>query len=296
MRVTLRQLAVFEAVARLGSVSAAAAEVSLSQSAASLALKGLEQSLGVALFQRQRKKLIVNMNGRRLQPYAKSMLTMVQEIETHGATGPDPARLLRIGASGTIGNYLMSRIVARFLKRHPQIRVRLTIASEADVIDQVEQLVLDLGFVESLSMRPNLLVEPWLEDRLVIVASPKHWAASRRITIAQLEGERWCLQPLTSMGRHAFTQPYGELVRSGSIAFECDSIEAIKRSIQAGVGIGCLSRLAVGSELGCGSLVALRVRDFAIERRFNVILRRDVYRGGAATDFANEARQMFARR
>jgi len=296
MRVTLRQFAVFEAIVRLGSGSLAAQEVAMSQSAASLALKALETALGVELFHRARKKLTVNDNGRRLLPYVKSLLTIARDIESHGNTDESTTRTLSICTSSTIGAYLIPKLVARFQKNYPNVQIRLIIASESEVIDQVEQLRADLGFVESLSMRPSLIVQPWLQDRLQVVASPRHWAAARRIAMPQLEGEKWCLQPLNSANRHAFTQLHGETVRTGAIVLESESIEGIKGAIKAGAGIGCLPHLAVRADIDRGELVALKIRDFSVVRQFNILVRREVYKGDLATAFMAEALKDLTRR
>src|SRR5438067_13369729 len=101
MRISLRQVAVFDAVARTGSVSRGALEVALSQSAASMALKELEDALGVVLFHRHGRKLSLNENGRRLQPMARSLLTQAREIERI-SPGEDLSGVLRIAACDCI--------------------------------------------------------------------------------------------------------------------------------------------------------------------------------------------------
>src|SRR5437868_6251316 len=105
MRFSLKQIAVFDAVARLGSVSRAAEEVALSQSAASMALKELEDSLGAQLFHRHGRKLILNENGRRLQPKAHSLMRLAGEIGTPESEDLDGT--LRVAASTTVGNYVL---------------------------------------------------------------------------------------------------------------------------------------------------------------------------------------------
>lgn len=283
MKITLRQLAVFDAVARLNSVSKAADEVHLSQSAASLALQDLEGNLGAALFDRRQRRLTLNENGRRLQPQARTLLRHAREIE--GDAAVEAGGLLTIAASPSIGNYLMPRICSDFIARHPQSRIRLTVAEDPEIIEQVEGMKIDLGFIEGVSFRHMLSVQPWRKDDLAIVVAPGHWAVGTRIRLSQLQTEPWYLQPIGAPARHQFVQAYPSLLGSGSIRFESDSVEAIKAGIASGAGIGCLSRVAVAAELRLGILKELRPRSFKIEREFKIITRKDVYHGALLEAF-----------
>ena len=292
MKITLRQLAVFDAVARLASVSGAAREVHLSQSAASLALQELERNLGGELFHRHRRKLALNENGRRLQPLVRSVLTLGHEIEgTEGSL----SGVLRIAASPTIGNYVMPEICARFLAANPNVQLKLTVADEPAIIESTEDLAFDIGFIEGTSMRHMLMVEPWLTDELLVVASPSHWAAARPIAMSDLSNESWYLQPIGAATRHHFTQPYSALLGSHTIRFESNSIESIIRAVEAGSGVACLSRIAVADELRRRRLTSLCVKAFQITRTFKMIYRRDVYKGRAHAAFLEEARRAAGR-
>lgn len=290
MKITLRQLAVFDAIARLNSVSEAARELHLSQSAASLALQDLERALGVQLFHRHRKRLALNGNGQRLQPQASSMLAMAQEIE--GAKLGSPAGVLRVAATATIGNYVMPQLCAHFLESNADVQLKFTVTEESEIIEKVQDLALDLGFVEGASMPQTLMVEPWLRDELLVIASPQHWAAGKVVSMQQLRNEAWYLQPIGSPTRHQFTQPYSALLWSGPIRFESNSVEAIKGAVAAGKGLGCLSRFAVADDLACGRLASLKVSNFRLSRRFNILSRKDIFHGEAHAAFLEEARQL----
>lgn len=283
MKITLRQLAVFDAVARLNSVSKAAQEVHLSQSATTLALQDLEGNLGAALFHRHQRRLTLNENGRRLQPQARTLLRLAHEIE--GEAAVEEGGLLTIAASPAIGNYLMPRICAEFISRHPKARIQLAVAEDPQIIEQVEAMKIDLGLIEGVSFRQMLEVRGWRKDDLVIVVSPRHWAVGRKVTLSQLQSEAWFLQPIGAPTRHQFVQAYPSLLGSTSIRFESDSVEAIKAGIAAGNGIGCLSRVAVAAELAAGTLKELRPRSFRVEREFKIITRRDVYHGALLEAF-----------
>src|SRR5262245_58938540 len=138
MHFSLRQIEVFDAVARLGSVSRAAEEIALSQSAASMALKDLEDSLGSKLFHRHGRKLVLNENGRRLQPKARSLMLMAAEIRT--PESEDLEGELHIAASTTIGNYILPACSAAFLSRFPKVRLTVATTLFSDVISRVETM------------------------------------------------------------------------------------------------------------------------------------------------------------
>lgn len=283
MKITLRQLAVFDAVARLSSVSKAAEEVHLSQSAATLALQDLEQNLNAALFYRHQRRLTLSENGRRLQPQARSLLRLAREIEADSDV--EAGGVVTIAASPSIGNYLMPRICSDFLSLHPNARLKLTVAEDPEVIEQVEGMKIDIGFIEGVSFRHMLLVQPWRKDDLVIVVAPGHWAVGARVSLSQLQAEPWYLQPIGAPTRHQFVQAYPKLLGAGSIRFESDSVEAIKAAISSGKGIGCLSRVAVAAELKVGTLVNLRPRSFKVDRELKIISRKDVYHGALHAAF-----------
>jgi DNA-binding transcriptional LysR family regulator len=225
-------------VARLGSVSKAAEEVHLSQSATTLALQDLERSLDVSLFYRHQRKVTLNENGRRLQPQARSMLTLAREIEGDGDVAA--GGVLHVAASPVIGNYLMPIVCAEFLAAHPKARVKLTVADDPIVIEQVEEMSIDMGFIEGVSFRPTLTVQPWLKDELVFVVSPCHWAADKCVEISQLKSEGWYLTPSGTPTRQQLVQNHPTLLGADWIWFESTSIEAVKASVAAGKGIGCL--------------------------------------------------------
>lgn len=287
MKFSLRQMEVFEAVARLGSVSAAAGEVALSQSAASLAVQDLERALNVPLFNRHRKQLTLNENGRRLLPQAKTLLAQAREIEQEGE---DLSGVLRIATTGIISGYALPVICGRFLAAHPDVQIKLTILPEPEIIEGVENMVHDLGFIEGITMRHMLTVEPWLEDEMVVIAAPNHWACGRRVRMTDLGRERWFLHPIGAPSRHVFTNAHSSALAPGAICFETSSTEAIKRAAAAGHGLGCLSRRAVDEELRNGRLVALDVARFRLRRQFSAIARRDVYQGRLMKRFLAETR------
>jgi DNA-binding transcriptional LysR family regulator len=262
VRVTLRQLELFSAVARAGSTAAAGAQVSLSQSAVSAALNELELSLGAQLFDRVSKKLVLNDMGRALHGRAARLLDSARSIE-EDFSRPHQLGHLKLAASTTVGNYLVPDLLAAYSKRYPERRVDVQIGNSQEVVKAVSELRADAGLIEGPSRMPGLNLTHWRDDELILVAAPHHELAilqrtSRsRVRIDALRATSWILREEGSGTRDAvqavLVPHLGEL-RTGLVL---GSSEAIKRAVGAGLGISCLSRLLVQDMLDRGTLVEL---------------------------------------
>ena len=295
MKITLRQMAVFDAVARLGGVSQAAQEVALTQSAASMALRQLERSLGVTLFRRQHRKLTLNEHGRRLQPKIRSALLGASDVEA-AAGAEEPQGTLQIGASLTIGNYVLPAVCADFMRDHPGVTVRLAILPSVQVIEQVESMIFDAGFVESPLLREKLTTLRWMEDELVIFCAAAHpLAAKKRVRLEEIAQEQWCMQPTYTDNRGILTRTILNHVDYIRIAFEASSVEAVKQAVKAGIGIGCQSRLCIQDELKDGSLKELPVADLVLKRPFNIITHKDIQQSRTHAAFIERAMALAGR-
>ena len=292
MRISLRQLAVFEAVARHESVSRGAEDVAISQSAASMAIKELEESLGITLFHRQGRKLTINENGRRLQPMARSLLSRAREIERMSSS-EDLTGVLRIAATETIADHVLGPICGRFLKQHPGVQIKLECTTWQNVFIKVESMACDLGFAEAPCNRSALIFEPLLSDEMVVFTSPDHPLAQRGpIDATELAREKWCLRSVGSNGRHTLTLGFAAVAPNLSIAFESDTAAGVKMAVRSGFGIGCLSRRTLTEEFADKTLVPLDVRNLPLERVFGMLHPRHVYRGSLQEAFSTLVREI----
>ena len=276
MRVTLRQLQIFRAVALSGSTTAAAQSVPLSQSATSAALNELEHILNARLFDRVGKRLLLNDKGRALLPTALAVLDGAQNLEA-GFRSPDHALLvdLHLFASTTVGNYIMPRLLARYRELVPTAQLQLQIGNTRDVVTAVREFAADLGLIEGPCHASDISVVPWLEDELVIVASPAHplAKAARRskLTARQLAQAHWLLREPGSGTREAVEQallPHMPNIRS---TMTLGSSEAIKNSVAEGLGLSCLSRYVVHDLAAADRLSVLRTRLPRLTRRLAII-------------------------
>ena len=289
LRLNLRQLEVFVATAHAGSTRAAADRVSRSQSAASAALAELESTLGVMLFDRVGRRLLLNENGRALLPGAIALLDQGGELQDLFTAAHRAA--LRVAASLTIGEYLLPERLARWKADHPDSTTRLLIGNTRAVIGAVLDMAVDVGFIEGPQTHPDLQVRRWLEDQLVIVAAPGHALARRSATHRALANAAWILREADSGTRQAADAWLVENLGPLRVDFELGSTEAIKQLAAAGVGLACVSRHAVQRELANGSLVEVRNRLPRMRRRLAIVVRRDKRLGRATAAFVEHCVQ-----
>jgi len=278
MRYSFRQLEVFLATARFENVSLAAERLAMSQSAASGALRDLEAQFGIRLFDRVGKRLQLNELGRALQPRAEAVLEQARELERSFEGHAELGRL-KVGATLTIGNYLAVDLVARFMAEHPGAEVALEVANTARIAAAVAAFELDVGLIEGELHAPELEVSTWRADELVVFCAPGHpLARRRRLDDDLLRSARWILREPGSGTRQTFDRAMHGLLPELQVLLELEHTEAIKRAVEAGLGLGCLSRIALAAEFAAGALVPLRVPHRDLSRRFYLILHREKYR------------------
>ena len=283
LRLILRQLEVFVAIAQAGSTRAAGERVARSQSAASAALAELEASLGVPLFDRIGRRLVLNENGRSLLPEAASLLDRALDLE-HLFSGATAAPL-RLAASLSIGEYLLPDLLARWKQSHPANPVRLMIGNTREVIEALIGFDAEVGFVEGTQSHPRLHAQSWLTDELVVVASPTHALAAGVATLRQLREASWALREPGSGTREAADRWLLERVGPLQVEYELSSPEAIKRLVAAGVALGCLAREVVASELALGTLVEVQTGLPRATRQLALVTHRDRRLGRDTEDF-----------
>lgn len=256
MHLTLRQWQVFVSIADAGTTAAAGAQLALSQSATSAALNELESQLASPLFDRIGRRLVLNPQGRALLDPARALLVTAADLERLAGAGQSNAGvlplLLRLGASTTIGNYLLPSRVAALLADNPQAQVDLRIGNSADVVAAVQRLEVDLGLIEGPCHESGLQVLPWQRDDLVIVAAPG--TTPTCMDVAALAQARWLLREPGSGTREAVEQALLPHLHHFARAMQLGSTEAIKQAAAAGLGLACLSRHAVADLLALGSL------------------------------------------
>lgn len=270
MSVTLRQMRIFEATARLERLSQAANEQAISQPAASQALKEMERSLGYPLFERRGRHLLLSSEGEQILSRVRQILELTQQL-TQPATG-SVMGVMHLAASITIASYLAPSLIARFKHVHPQADIKLSIENTSQVLSSVAKGRALLGLIEGPAMHSELLITPWQTDQLVVFSAPEHPLAQlRKPSFKKLLQYPWVVRESGSGTRSILDAELQRLGVKINIAQALNRQEAIKQSVIAGLGVGCLSHLAIARELASGQLVQLPT-PLNLERRFSWVL------------------------
>ena len=276
MRFSLRQLEVFLATAHFQNISKAADSLAMSQSAASSALKELEQQFDILLFDRVGKRLQLNEQGRLIRSRAEALLEQAKEVEQalmqHKDAGP-----VKVGATLTIGNYLAVSILSHLLKQHPDAEVNLSVANTQQIMQQVLNYDIDIGMIEGEIQHPELDIIPWRNDDLCIFCAPNHPLANQdHLTDSDVLEFPWVLREAGSGTRQAFDRAMHGILPQITISLELQHTEAIKRAVTSGLGLGCLSRITLEDAFKRGDLIELPMPQRDFERTLYFILHKKI--------------------
>lgn len=269
MSVSIKKLQLFEATARLGKLTTAASELALSQSAASQALKELEASLGYVLFERVGRDLVITENGLKSLPKVRQIADLLDSLTL--ANVDTMSGVLRIVASATIATYLLPKLIATFVKIYPEVIPEIHIGNTQMVIDYLDKGKASIGLIEGPAAHKNLQITLWQQDKLQIFCPPEHPLAGKAtISIEQLQQQSWVLREQGSGTRAIFDTAIEQAGARINLAMELTRQDAIKESVKAGLGLGCLSQLIIADDLNKGSLVVLE-SPLNLSRRFALV-------------------------
>lgn len=279
MAITLRQLEIFERVANGQHVTKASEQLLLSQSAVSMAIAELEKFAGAPLFERRGRRLLLNDRGRLILPEVYEVLRRVGTIEQFlNESIGEPVGVLNVGASTTIGNYLLPAIVGEFSRHYPRAKALLHVGNTQQIETAVENGEFDLGLIEGPPHLASLESTPWRDDELVVIAGNDHpWAHGRKSSVEQMENASWIMREKGSGTKEVFEAAMGAAGIRFTIAMELGHTEAIKKAVEAGLGVGCLSRMAVQRELDNGWLVEAKTT-LDLRRKLIILTRNSGYR------------------
>ena len=284
--ISIRQLQVFESVARNLNHSRAAEELYLSQPAVSMQIKQAETAVGLPLFEQVGKKLFLTDAGRELLHYARSMLQLMQEMETvfDEMKGLERGQL-NISVVST-ANYFMPLLLAKFIQAHPKIQVSLSVANRDTVIKLLVENIADLAIMGQPPEGTDMRAEAFMENPLVVIAAPTHpLSQAKKIHPRLLASETFLLREQGSGTRGVVERFFKSHKLTLPKHMEMDTNEAIKQSVQAGIGIGIISRHGIELELETKRLVVLDVEHFPIVRHWYIVHRKDKRPSTAAQEF-----------
>ncbi|GAB2650300.1 LysR substrate-binding domain-containing protein [Vibrio panuliri] len=277
MRYSLKQLAVFDAVADTGSVSLAADKLALTQSATSMSLAQLEKMLGRPLFERQGKQMALTHWGNWLRPKAKRLLQDAQQIEMGFIEQHLLSGELNVGASQTPAEHLIPDLMSRIDNDFPELRIKLSVQSTDNVLQGLIDYKYDIGIIEGRCDDNRLHQEIWCRDHLTVVASAHHpFAKSDRVSLSQLEQARWVLREHGSGTRMVFDSSIHHLIEDLDVWREYEHVPVLRSMVANGQYLTCLPYLDVERFIETGLLVALNVPELSMERTLSFVWRADM--------------------
>ncbi|MED3986802.1 LysR family transcriptional regulator [Peribacillus simplex] len=266
----LENLKMFCLVVDEGSISQAARLSFLSQPAVTRQIHQLENFYNTLLFDREEGRLRVTEAGKLLYPFAKAIVNDFNhsKVVIQQSTGEYNANLI-VGASLTIGEYLLPSLLGRFKKQQPEIKVTLTIKNTPRVLEDLSNDVIDLALVEGLVENTDFIVDKFAEDELILVCPSDHpWKDRKVIQLEELGNERMIWRESISGTRlivENMLREHGVLEKIESY-MEIGSTQAIKSAVEAGLGISILPRLTVARELEQGFLREVGISRIDIKR------------------------------
>ena len=268
------RLRVFRTVARTLNFRAAAEELFLTQPAVSQQIKALEEELSVPLFHRAAGGVTLTSAGETLKPFAEQLWRLAQEA-TAAVTGAGglAAGELAIGASQTIGQYVLPRLIAAFLNEHPRIRLDIQGGNTQEVLERLRQGRIQLAMIEGPALSADVHLVPFLQDRMVLVVPAGHEWADAEIALADLKGATVLIREHGSGSRRVVEQALeaaGLRARDLGLGLTFDSTEGLLNAVEAGLGVTFVSRWAVRNQLRLGTLKLARVEGLAITRMFSL--------------------------
>ena len=269
----VNHLALFHAVAEEGSMSRGAARLCISQPAVSKQIKDLEAALGVTLFDRLPRGIRLSVAGEVLAGHARRLFAVEAEAERAIAElrGLIQGRLT-VGASLTIGDYLLPKILGEYRKKHPGIELQLEIANTNVIQKRLLENALDVGMTEGFVEDPALDAEVFEEDQLVAVVPPGHpLLGMDAVSAARFCAEPFLMRELGSGTREVTERALAGLGITVRPAMSLGSTEAIKRSIASGLGVAIISQLALGTEIASGLLCPVPLSDLTLTRPLHLV-------------------------
>ena len=270
------QLHIFYTVSERGSFSAAAQTLHMTQPAVTMQIQALEDYFGTKLFDRSTKKIILSEAGRTLMPFAQRSMQLMRETDqamsafTHMLEGR-----LQLGASLTIGEYVLPRLLGPFGREYPNISIMMKVMNTSQIMDEINKHQLNFGLIEAPVSHPDMIIEPVMGDELKLIVPRDHPLANQAVvTLEEALGYPFVLREQGSGTRRVMEE---ELVSRGldpgamRIVMELGSTGAVKSAVEAGLGITIISTSSVKHEVALGLLKIVNLKDASFKRQFYAI-------------------------
>ncbi|WP_333653820.1 selenium metabolism-associated LysR family transcriptional regulator [Dissulfurispira sp.] len=284
------KLKVFCTVAETKSFSKTSEIIHLTQPAVSLQIQALEEIYETKLFDRSSSFINLTPAGEILYKYAKDILNLYAEAEKEvGKITGLIKGSITIGASTTIGNYVLPTVIADFKKTHPKIKINVFIGNTKRIVDLLNSGGVDIGLVEGETSKHKMKTEPIITDELTFIAPPFHpWAKKKVVSILEVTKEPFILREEGSGTRQMiekYLSSHGINTGDMRIALVLGSTESIKEAVESGMGISIVSKWAARKEVKYGSLKLITPKEEKIIRNFSLIMQKSAVLSHAVDEF-----------
>lgn len=271
----LESLKVYITVVEQRNFSRAAELLHLSQPGVSLHIRKLEKEFDVKLMHRSPKWVKLTEAGELLYVRAKEMVNLYESAKLDIARlQDDVSGSLQIGASFTIGEYVLPRLFSSFARQYPEVAMEVFIENSSQVVEAIRDNHIDFGLIEEDIEAQDLTVTPFMKDELIIVAAEGYPLQTSVIAdLEQLQDQVWILREMGSGTRSSSDRFLAQTGLRVNRSYVFNSSQGVKEAVFSGLGIAMLSRWVVKRELSAGMLKEITIPDIHIERNFSLVRR-----------------------
>lgn len=282
---TLRHLKIFVAVCQTGSVTAAGEKLYIAQPSISLAISELENYYGIKLFDRISKRLYITEGGKNFLQYANHILKLFDEMETE-VKNFDTHGIIRVGASITIGTYLLPQYIKSFKEIYPEMEVQAVINNS----DTIEQSVLnnniDIALIEGQIHSPYIKSQQFKKDKLVLICGLNHQLSNYdELHINDIKNESFLLREKGSAGRELCDNIFAANGIDLNITWESSSTQAIIKAVSLGLGLSVLPHLLVKESIARNEVKIINLKNISFDRHFSIIYHKNKFLTKSAKTF-----------
>lgn len=288
-----RGLKIFYEVANKLNMTEVADNLYISQPAVSQTIHELEKEYEVKLFDRIGKRLYLTREGELFYQYVRRILNLFDECSktlkevNHSAKGR-----LKIGASTTIGIYILTELIGKFRKLYPAVDVAITIENTRIIAGMILENKVDFAFVEGLITSEEIKLEPFCDDELVFIIPPEHhWTQLHNLDSTMLGSEKLIMREPGSGTREIIENALRSKGINYQVGLELGNMEAIKKAVEVNLGISCLPERCVRREISDNRIKAVKFTDLSIIRQLKLIYHKDKYLSNLFHSFINFCRQ-----
>ena len=274
---TIRHMKIFVSVYQAQSITRAAEQLHMTQPAVSRAIQELEHYYGVCLFERIGRRICSTESAARLYAQALHIIETLDSMEK-GLRDWDEFGVLRVGATITLGNFLLPELAARFQQRHPHLQLRAVVSNGAQLSQHLLENTIDLALIEGSILLPQLVSEPFSGDHLQLILPPGHPLSERKsLSLEELAEEPFLLRERGSAGREFLDHVFAAHQLPLTPLWESASTQALVRAVASGIGLSILPEKLVRRALEAGVVQTRPICDAPLSRPCHIVWHRNKY-------------------